>query len=99
MQIISMIISLPISILLLIWMIRIKKKNPYPKYSFVKMLIGGALAMIIAAFVGFLVSLIITMVRVGPSKLFRCDKKRVAWKSCASSAIHTSGAWLLARLL
>ena len=35
MQIISMVISLPISILLLIWMIRIKKKNPYPKYSFV----------------------------------------------------------------
>lgn len=67
MQIISMVISLPISILLSIWMIRIKKKNPYPKYSFVKMLIGGALAMIIAAFVGFLVSLIITMVRVGPS--------------------------------
>ena len=46
---ISILISLPISILLLIWMIRIKKNNPFPKYSIVKMLIGGVVAMIIAA--------------------------------------------------
>ena len=64
---ISILISLPISILLLIWMLRIKKNNPFPKYSVVKMLIGGAVAMLLSALVGMLVNVGIAVIRIGPA--------------------------------
>jgi len=64
---ISILISLPISILLLIWMLQIKKNNPFPRYSVVKMLIGGAVAMIIAAVLGTLINVGGAVIRLGPT--------------------------------
>lgn len=37
-------LSLPVSVALLIWIARMKKDNPFPKFTFVKLLIAGAIA-------------------------------------------------------
>lgn len=65
-MLLTKLISLPISILLFLWMLRIKKNDPFPRGSVVKMLIAGALttfgAMVLTLLLGFLA----VLHRLGP---------------------------------
>lgn len=48
-------LAMPVSVGLLIWFLRMKKDDPFPKYTFVKLLIAGAIAGILSAIVTFAV--------------------------------------------
>ena len=63
---IAQLISFPISVILFIWMLRIKKDDPFPKGSVVKMLITGALCTIAATIVTVFLGLLVILLRIGP---------------------------------
>ena len=68
-MLISQIISFPISILLFIWMLRIKKNDPFPKGSVVTMLITGVLCTIAATIITLLFGLLVLVIRIGPDSV------------------------------
>ena len=45
----GIILSLPVSLLLVFWIIRIKKDNPFPKYAVIKLLLFGVLSAILVS--------------------------------------------------
>lgn len=63
---IAQIISFPISILLFIWMLRIKKNDPFPKGSVAKMVITGMLCTIGATIITMALGLLALVIRIGP---------------------------------
>ena len=66
---IAQLISFPISVILFIWMLRIKKNDPFPKGSVVKMLITGALCTFGSAIATILLALLVALVSMGPADL------------------------------
>lgn len=66
---IAQLISFPISVILFIWMLRIKKDDPFPKGSVAKMLLTGALCTFGAAIIAFLLGLLVAVIRIGPADL------------------------------
>ena len=66
---IAQLISFPISVILFIWMLRIKKDDPFPKGSVAKMLLTGALCTIGATILTVLLGLLIALIRIGPADL------------------------------
>jgi len=66
---IAQLISFPISVILFIWMLRIKKDDPFPKGSVVKMLITGALCTFAATIVTVLFGLLVILLRIGPASI------------------------------
>lgn len=64
-MLLTQLISLPISILLFLWMLRIKKNDPFPKGSVVKMLIAGALTTFGATILTLLLGVIALAHRLG----------------------------------
>lgn len=66
---IAQIISLPISVILFIWMLRIKKDDPFPKGSVAKMLLTGALCTFAATILTVLLGLLVVLIRIGPTDL------------------------------
>ena len=69
MTILAKLISLPISVILLVWMLRIKKDKPFPKSTVVVMIIGGFLSTIVASVGTILIALLDAMIKIGPSNL------------------------------
>lgn len=63
---IAQFISFPISVLLFIWMLRIKKDDPFPKGSVLKMVITGVLCVIGATIITLLLGLLALAIRLGP---------------------------------
>lgn len=66
---IAQLVSFPISVILFIWMLRIKKDDPFPKGSVVKMLLTGALCTFAATVLTVSLGLLVTLVRIGPASL------------------------------
>lgn len=64
----SILLSIPVSVGLLVWMARMKKMNPFPKYTFVKLLIAGVLAGVISAFLSLLGGFIALLIEIGPEQ-------------------------------
>lgn len=65
-MLLSQIISFPVSILLFIWMLRIKKNDPFPKGSVLKMVITGMLCTIGATIITIGLGLLALVIRLGP---------------------------------
>ena len=68
-MLLTKLISLPISILLFLWMLRIKKKDPFPKGSVVKMIIAGALTTFGTTILTVLLGVIALAHRLGPDAI------------------------------
>ena len=66
---IAQLISFPISVILFIWMLRIKKADPFPRGSVVKMLLTGALCTFGATMITVLFGLLAAIIRIGPDDL------------------------------
>ena len=66
---IAQLISFPISVILFIWMLRIKKDDPFPKGSVVKMLLTGALCTFGATILTVGLGLLVMLIRIGPAEL------------------------------
>lgn len=65
MQIISVILAIPITVILVMWIKKIKKDNSFPKGSIARMLVLGAVAMILASVCSVAVGIIRTIMAVG----------------------------------
>ena len=68
-MLLAKIISLPISVILFVWMRRIKKADPFPKGSLAQMLIAGALCPFAATILTVLLGLLSVLIRIGPADL------------------------------
>ena len=62
---IAAILSLPVSIGLLIWISKIKKDDPFPKGTFIRLLIAGALSGILSSIVTLIGMIIALMMQIG----------------------------------
>ena len=62
-------LALPVSAALLIWMLRIKKDNPFPKYTVIKLLIAGVISGILASVITLLGAIISLVIQIGPENL------------------------------
>ena len=65
----AQLISLPVSILLFIWMLSIKKNDPFPRGSVVSMLLSGALCTFLATILTLLLGLAALILRIGPGNI------------------------------
>ncbi|MBO6242667.1 MAG: PrsW family intramembrane metalloprotease [Butyrivibrio sp.] len=66
MQIISVILSIPVTVILVLWIKKLKKDNPFPKGSIVRALVLGAIAVVLATVCGYVVALIRAIIEIGP---------------------------------
>ncbi len=62
-------LAMPVSVGLLIWFLRMKKDDPFPKYTFVKLLIAGAIAGILSAIVTFAGAVINLLMQMSPEQI------------------------------
>ena len=65
MMIISGLITIAISIALMLWIFKMKKDNPFPKYTIIKVLIGGWLSYLISAAITLAALFAIPAIRFG----------------------------------
>ena len=63
---IAAVLSLPVSIGLLIWIGKMKKDDPFPKGTFIKLLIAGALSGIISSIITISGMMITLLIEIGP---------------------------------
>lgn len=68
-MLLAQLISLPVSILLFIWMLSVKKNDPFPRGSVVSMLLSGALCTFLATIVTLLLGLGALILRIGPANI------------------------------
>lgn len=61
--------SMPVSIALLVWILRMKKYDPFPKYTFIKLLIAGAIAGTVSGIVTIIGAIINAVMQIGPEQL------------------------------
>lgn len=66
MQIVSVIVSLSVSIVLVLWIVKLKKDKPFPKGSVAKMLAFGALSAIVVGIITIVVALGAAVWSIGP---------------------------------
>ena len=66
MQIISVILAIPVTVILVLWIKKLNKDKPFPKGSILRALVLGAIAMILATVCGFAVALIRAVITIGP---------------------------------
>ena len=110
-MLLAQLISLPVSILLFIWMLSIKKNDPFPRGSVVSMLLSGALCTFLATILTLLLSFAALIIRIGPANLaemfadLSSYQNSAAWKqlmeisSNYSAAAAVRGAFLGAALI
>lgn len=84
-MLLAQLISLPVSILLFIWMLNIKKNDPFPRGSVVSMLLSGALCTFLATILTLLLGLVSLILRIGPDN--------IAELFADPSAFQNSAAW------
>ena len=63
------IMAVPVSVGLLIWILHMKKNDPFPRFTFVKLLIGGAVALLLSSIVTIAGGLINLLMQIGPEQL------------------------------
>ena len=61
--------SMPVSIGLLIWIWQMKKYNPFPRFTFVKLLIAGAIAGTVSAIITLIGAIANAVIDIGPEQL------------------------------
>ncbi len=64
-MLLTQIISLPISILLFLWMLRIKRDDPFPKGSVTSMLLTGGLCTLVATILTLVFSILVVVANFG----------------------------------
>lgn len=62
-------LALPVSIGLLIWMLQMKKYDPFPRFTFVKLLIAGLIAYALSGIITLIGGLINILLQIGPEQL------------------------------
>lgn len=67
MQFVSILISLPVSVLLVLWIVRMKKEDPFPKGSVLKMVLFGVLSALLTTAVTVALGLLVLVIRLGPA--------------------------------
>ena len=68
-MLLAQLISLPVSILLFIWMLSVKKNDPFPRGSVVSMLLSGALCTFLATVLTLLLGFAALIIRIGPENI------------------------------
>lgn len=68
-MLLAQLISLPVSILLFIWMLSIKKNDPFPRGSVISMLLSGALCTFLATILTLLLGFAALIHRIGPANI------------------------------
>ncbi|MBO6041232.1 MAG: PrsW family intramembrane metalloprotease [Oscillospiraceae bacterium] len=63
----GILISLPVSLLLLWLVLKPKKDDPYPRGGVARLLVAGALSTVVASVVSLLLSGLIALIRIGPA--------------------------------
>lgn len=61
--------SMPVSIGLLIWISRMKKNDPFPKFTFARLLIFGVISLLVSAVISLIGSMIVILIQIGPEQL------------------------------
>ncbi len=61
--------SMPVSVGLLIWILRMKKYDPFPRFTFIKLLIAGAIAGALSGFITIIGAIINAIIQIGPEQL------------------------------
>lgn len=83
-MLLAQLISLPVSIVLFLWMLHIKKDDPFPKGSLLKMVLTGALCPFIATILTLLLGLIALVIRIGPADLVEAFSDLSAFDTSAA---------------
>lgn len=65
----SILLSMPVSIGLLVWMWRMKKNDPFPKNTFLKLLIAGVISLVLSAIITIIGGIVNFIVQIGPDQL------------------------------
>ena len=65
----SVLLAVPVSVGLLIWILRMKQYNPFPKFTFVKLLIAGAIALLLSGIITIIGGIINLLIQIGPEQL------------------------------
>ena len=68
-MLLAQLISLPVSILLFIWMLSVKKNDPFPRGSVVSMLLSGALCTFLSTILTLLLGFAALILRIGPENI------------------------------
>lgn len=61
--------AVPVSVGLLIWILRMKKYDPFPRFTFLKLLIFGAIAYALSGVITIIGGLINILMQIGPEQL------------------------------
>jgi len=65
----AVLLSVPVSVGLLIWILRMKQFDPFPRFTFVKLLIVGVISVFLSSVVSIIGGLIILFIQIGPEQL------------------------------
>ena len=65
----AVLLSVPVSVGLLIWILRMKQFDPFPRFTFVKLLIAGVISVFLSSIVSIIGGLIILIIQIGPEQL------------------------------
>ena len=65
----DILLAIPVSVALLIWILRMKRWNPFPKFTFVKLLLAGAVALMLSGIITLIGGLIVLLAQIGPEQI------------------------------
>ena len=83
-MLLAQLISLPVSILLFLWMLSIKKNDPFPRGSVISMLLSGALCTFLATILTLLLGIAALIIRIGPGNIAELFADPSAYQSSAA---------------
>ena len=76
-MLLTQIISLPISILLFLWMLRIKRDDPFPRGSVTSMLLTGGLCTLMATILTLVFSILVVVANFGLKDVIEIGRAHV----------------------
>ncbi len=65
----DILLAIPVSVALLVWILRMKRWNPFPKFTFVKLLIAGAVALTLSGIITLIGGLVVLLAQIGPEQI------------------------------
>ena len=78
MILISGFVTIVVSIVLMLWIFKMKKDDPFPKFTVIKVLIGGWLSYLISSAISIAALFVVPMLRFGPADYI------AAWRDAAA---------------
>jgi RsiW-degrading membrane proteinase PrsW (M82 family) len=70
-----MFIALIVSIVLILWLLKLKKNDPFPKHTLLKLMLGGLISFILAGLLSVVLMLCYAIVRFTPAAFFAALKE------------------------